>query len=328
MNRDDDHSGPRPDGQAGSSDGAAGASSAGLLRLTDHRPADPSRLVDQLTGYWRSLRRGRAIPERADIEPRGIREALDYAFILERIAPGAARFRLAGRHLLDLMGMEVRGMPLCAVIEPAARGRFSDVVETVFRAPQIAELTLHATPGYARPALDGRMLLLPLRSDLGDVTRALGCLITSGETGRAPRRFGIVAERLEAVIDGALVMPPSPSAPEMPDSGVPWTYPVADAMASPTTNALRSARNPADFGDRGPVDKWGKPVRGNWRAQDRADPSAPAGDGPERDATSPASGSTSHQSPAPAATPEARRAMFRVVASTPDRDEPSDSPQH
>ena len=74
---------------------------------------DPVRILADLRSYWDSLRKGRAVPDRADVEPKGIRRALDYAFILERIAPGAARFRLAGRHLVDLMGMEVRGMPVC-----------------------------------------------------------------------------------------------------------------------------------------------------------------------------------------------------------------------
>ncbi len=39
--------------------------------------------------------------------------------------------------------------------------------------------------------MTGRMVLLPLRSDLGDISRALGCFITDGLSGRAPRRFRI-----------------------------------------------------------------------------------------------------------------------------------------
>ena len=111
-----------------------------LLRLADYETARPDRILAELRGYWESLRQGRAIPARADVEPRGIRRALDYAFVLERIAPGAARFRLAGRHLIDLMGMEVRGMPVCSFMNTSSRGRLSDVLESVFRGPQIAEI--------------------------------------------------------------------------------------------------------------------------------------------------------------------------------------------
>ncbi len=183
-----------------------------LLRLADFDPANAARIVTDMRAYWTSLRKGRAIPARADIEPRGIHRALDYAFILERMAPGAARFRLAGRHLIDLMGMEVRGMPLCAFLNASSRGRFSDVLESVFKGPQLAELTLHAKAEYGRPELQGRMLLMPLRSDLGDVTRALGCLIAEGNPGIAPRRFDLVADHVMPIIDGGRTVEPSPSA--------------------------------------------------------------------------------------------------------------------
>ena len=63
----------------------------------------------------------RAVPMRSDVDPRGIERSLEHAFILERIAPQMARFRLAGMHLTDLMGMEVRGMPTTALFAPAAR---------------------------------------------------------------------------------------------------------------------------------------------------------------------------------------------------------------
>lgn len=46
------------------------------------------------------------------------------------------------------------------------------------------------------------MLLLPLRSDLGDVTRALGCLIAEGEIGQGPRRFDLMEDLHFPVIPG------------------------------------------------------------------------------------------------------------------------------
>lgn len=200
-----------------SEDDKSGNGKGQVLHLADFDPARPGRIVAELRAHWESLRKGRAIPERAEIEPRGIRRALDYAFILERIAPGAARFRLAGRHLIDLMGMEVRGMPLASFLNPSSRGRMCDVLESVFQGPQIAELDLQAEAGYARPALSGRLILLPLRSDLGDVTRALGCLIAEGEVGTGPRRFDIISDRVEAVIPGARVLEPTPGFREEPE---------------------------------------------------------------------------------------------------------------
>lgn len=192
--------------------GKADSAKGRLLNLADYEIMQTDRVLGEMRGYWEGLRQGRAIPARADVEPSGIRRALDYAFILERIAPGAARFRLAGKHLIDLMGMEVRGMPLCSFLDTSSRGRLSDVLESVFRGPQIAELVLESPAAYGRPGLTGRMLFLPLRSDLGDVTRALGCLVSEGEIGQGPRRFDLISDEVFPVIPGAKLIEPSASA--------------------------------------------------------------------------------------------------------------------
>ncbi|SFI78140.1 PAS domain-containing protein [Celeribacter neptunius] len=142
--------------------------------------------------YWDGLRNGRPVPARAEIDPRGMQSALEFAFILERIAPGVARFRLAGMHLTDLMGMEVRGMPLTAMFVPESRAKISEALEAVFETPQITVVTLKAERGIGRGAMDAQLLLCPLKSDLGDVNRILGCLQSKGEIGRQPRRFEVV----------------------------------------------------------------------------------------------------------------------------------------
>ncbi|WP_052174848.1 PAS domain-containing protein [Paracoccus sanguinis] len=221
-----------------------------LLRLSDFDARSPDRVAGALRDYWLSLRRGRAVPSRADVEPAGLRAALPFAFILERVAPGAARFRLAGRHLVDLMGMEVRGMPLCSVLNAPSRGRLSDVLEAVFKGPQIAELDLIGPVGYGRPALTGRMLLMPLKSDLGDVSRALGCLATEGEIGAAPRRFDIAADRAMPVVEGARVLTPQPSMhgfaePPAPWRGEPFAPDDADSPASVPRRRPAAGRPPS-----------------------------------------------------------------------------------
>lgn len=256
---------------------------AKLLRLADFERDTPARVINEMRAYWNSLRKGRAIPARSDVEPRGIHRALDYAFILERIAPGAARFRLAGRHLIDLMGMEVRGMPLCALLNSSSRGRLSDVLESVFRAPQLAELHLHSPAEYARPELTGRMLLLPLKSDLGDVTRVLGCLISEGDPGVAPRRFSLVGDQVMPIIEGGTTIEPSPSALASDD------VPVGKGKRKQTgNNGIRVAATTADG-----------------LADGRATAHQPSATGTD--------GAGSPQPPMPDS-PEARRAMFRLVA--------------
>lgn len=160
------------------------------------------RATAELRAYWEALRNGRPVPARSDVDPRGIQRSLDYAFILERVAPGMARFRLAGMHLNDLMGMEVRGMPMTAMFVPQGRQRLADAMERVFKDPAVAELTLNAETGIGKPPLSARLLLLPLKSDFGDVTRAMGCLVAEGPIGRTPRRFEVASVEVGPILTG------------------------------------------------------------------------------------------------------------------------------
>ena len=157
-------------------------------------------LLAQVRAYWQGLRQGTALPTRDKIDPRGIAEALESTFLLERIAPGVARFRIAGLHLHDLIGLDVRGMPLSTLFDPASRKRLSDGVEAVFTSPAILEMWLEAECGLGRPHLEGRMLLLPLGDTQGHTTLALGCLAMAGGMGRAPRRFAMMGLMREALV--------------------------------------------------------------------------------------------------------------------------------
>ena len=150
-------------------------------------------ILSEVRAYWEGLRDGQSLPRRDQIDPRGIAGALEQVFLIERIAPGLARFRLAGMGVSDVLGMDVRGMPLSAVFDPAARDRLSPVLETVFRDSLALDLWLEAERGLGRPALEARMMLLPLVSSRGLTDLALGCLAMEGEVGRVPRRFAISA---------------------------------------------------------------------------------------------------------------------------------------
>ena len=200
-------------------------------------------ILAEVRAYWAGLRDGAALPRRDQIDPRGIAGALENTFLLERVAPGVARFRLAGMHLHDLMGMDVRGMPLTALIDPLGRNRLSGGVEQVFAAPAILDLTLEAERGIGRPPLEGRMLLLPLISSRGVSDLALGCLALEGGMGRAPRRFAIAGLRNEVI---------GPRFDEMRS--------VALAKASrPTTPAMALAQAGAAFTLSTPRPPRGKP---------------------------------------------------------------------
>jgi len=194
--------------------GKDGSRDSGAARFSS-QPTQPSAMLAEVRAYWEALRDGPTLPRRARIDPRGIAGALEGAFIVERIAPGIARFRLAGMALVDLMGMEVRGMPLSALFDPAGRRALAAGLEQVFAGPAVLDLRLAAERGIGRPELTGRMLILPLADDDGQIRLALGCLATAGETGRTPRRFQITAST-EQTLAPRPVMAPSTEFAEAP----------------------------------------------------------------------------------------------------------------
>lgn len=159
--------------------------------------------IRQAEAYWTALRKGTDIPFRSQIDPRGLEQVLEYAFILERVAPGIGRFRLAGQHLCQLAGMEVRGMPLTSFFTTDGREGMAATLEYVFDTPAVAELTLRGERQALRGGCEARMILLPLKSDLGDCTRILGVLIADGDFGRKPRRFDIADTQLRDLVSGA-----------------------------------------------------------------------------------------------------------------------------
>lgn len=178
----------------------------------DPQAVRPDPALAQIRAYWEALRGDRAVPMRAEINPRGLETALDRAFMLERVAEGIARVRLAGSHANALMGMEVRGMPLSALVHPEARDGLAEALKSVFDGPSIAEFVLDARRGLGRPALSGRMVILPLMSEGGQIDRALGYLGAEGVIGRTPRRFDITMTRLIQLRDGAGTQSPMPGA--------------------------------------------------------------------------------------------------------------------
>ena len=159
----------------------------------EQRPR-PSVKIDRIESYWNSVRGKRLVPSRCEIDPRGMEGVLGHAFILERIAGGLARFRIAGSHLTEVAGLELRQMPLSALFLPGSRQILSDALEAVFDEPAIVRLSITSPAGFGREALTGELILLPLRSDLGDVDRVLGGLVFEGKIGRTPRRIEIVSQ--------------------------------------------------------------------------------------------------------------------------------------
>ena len=155
--------------------------------------------VVPVESYWEALRGSCLVPKMSEIDPRAIGHALEYIFVLERIVIGMARFRIAGSHLCNIIGMEICGMPLSSLITQSGRETLGSVLETVFQCPAACDLEMVAEVGRQKPAMEAQMVVMPLRSDLGDVSRVLGFCVVKYQFGTQPRRFEIVTIKLRCV---------------------------------------------------------------------------------------------------------------------------------
>jgi len=187
-------------------------------------------MLSSLKTYWDRLRAGRVAPYRAEIDPRQFEPALENMFIIEKLAPDNMRIRLAGMKICEMMGMEVRGMQPGFLIDEADRTRFDRLLNVVMTEPAVVELKL-AAPNRAG-TYRATMLMMPLRSDFGDVNRVIGCTSGEGDLFAPPLTFSIEdvavtpvepsqgAEARQAMPGfaeaQAAFAPPRPSAPPPP----------------------------------------------------------------------------------------------------------------
>ena len=140
------------------------------------QPPDPGTL-GPVIAYWQSLRRGRPVPARTDLDPAGLLPFLSSSGIVERDRAGRIRFRLAGRVIAECLGVEPRGMPLRALFAFAARDRLAELAHAAFDGPHLVRLTLVAdAPAPGAPPAPVPCAILPLSDGTGAVNRALVCL--------------------------------------------------------------------------------------------------------------------------------------------------------
>ncbi len=160
-----------------------------VISLAQRRSTSRATASGIVVDHWARLAEGTQPPMRAQIDPRQIQDALEYAFIAERVTARLARLRVAGQHIADLAGRPVAGMPLACLCSLAERDRLGEAIGRVFEENACLRVHMQAE---GQPQLQAELTMLPLRSDLGDTTRMLGTLTSTGRIGRSPRRFRIL----------------------------------------------------------------------------------------------------------------------------------------
>ncbi|MEM9317607.1 MAG: PAS domain-containing protein [Pseudomonadota bacterium] len=225
-----------------------GPDSGNVIALNSEDAAMAHPLITSVTRYWDSLRAGRLVPQREEIDPREIQNALSYSFILDRTRPGSVRFRLSGMHLNDVLGMEARGMPVRALCEVPYRQRFMDQVERVFAEPALLEVDLRADQGKEAP-VRARMALLPLSTNGAEINRALGVFVTDSRVINPPMRFmtrGFALTPLEAgmpVLESRRSLQPAGMGEDMAFFHAPHTIPPRRSAEPPKLRVLQGGKS-------------------------------------------------------------------------------------
>ncbi len=83
--------------------------------------------------YWNDRRSNRPAPDRADIDPAEIRQALGDTFMLAADFVDELRFRLAGTRVCALFGREIKGESFTALWSEDSRGQIDELIAAVTR---------------------------------------------------------------------------------------------------------------------------------------------------------------------------------------------------
>jgi hypothetical protein len=127
----------------------------------------------ELFAYWDELRRGRAAPERADLDPVAIRNVLADTFMLEVDPARSFPFCLTGTRLNALFDAELKGRPFVSLWNEAQGAEIASLMHIVTdgTSPIVAGVTA-APPCYEKAEFE--LLLLPLRHHGKTHARVLG----------------------------------------------------------------------------------------------------------------------------------------------------------
>jgi hypothetical protein len=154
--------------------------------------------------YWDRLRGDRSAPERGEIEPGEIRDALADAFVLE-FDGGEAVFRLAGTRIAALFGREMKGARFTSISDdPLSSDELMRLIETV------QSETAGAVAGLIAETAEGdklhlELLLLPLRHRGKTHSRVMGAL----SAAIAPDWFGLRRVKRLQIISVRMIWPKS-----------------------------------------------------------------------------------------------------------------------
>lgn len=171
-----------------------------ILSQADHEALEyvgGMSIVSRVCQYWANLRRDGAVPRRSDVESRALADMLPHVFLAEIVTPRVARMRICGHQIEELLGMDMRGMPLSVLFRSTARPDIAEALEQVQMGARVI-LSLESETGFGQPQITANVALMPLADECGRITRVMGVIERQGEIGRSPRRFKLAKPVVKA----------------------------------------------------------------------------------------------------------------------------------
>ena len=104
-----------------------------VVELSQFRDRDHFPALRTLGNYWHNLAGG-AVPNRSDLDPRGLPDALRNIVLMERISTGNARIRISEKYLCDVLHEDGRGLLYSLLFESESRSLALDILGQVFEA--------------------------------------------------------------------------------------------------------------------------------------------------------------------------------------------------
>lgn len=152
--------------------------------------------------YWNGLRRDRLAPKRFEIEPSCIAGYLPDTFIIERVDPRTARFRLAGTRISEAFGAEFRGTNLFELFDELDAALLQRQIEAVTSQGAVGLFMISADNGSGL-STTFEVLLLPLTHTRDTVDRFLGSIAPVEK----PSWLGTVPLTHRKILSHSLVWP-------------------------------------------------------------------------------------------------------------------------
>lgn len=161
------------------------------MKAMTHLAPDECQILKTLEQDWRRMSGNETQAKPGIIDPNQLDAALPHAFVLRRVGPGTARFRVAGQQLHSLLRMDPRGMPFSAFFTEKSRETAMEMLEAAFTLPAIVAMPLTASRGFGRKPVRATALMLPMRDSDGNMSRMLGAIVTSPDAPKKVHQFDI-----------------------------------------------------------------------------------------------------------------------------------------